>query len=225
MPRSITSSRRQKEKEDRKEAILAAAREVFFEEGIRRATVEAIAARAEVAKGTVYLYFDTKETIVAHLLLEGLDVLGERLAKAYDESTPASAEARLRRLAAAYLDFFQKEQDYFRLLMAFDRGHFQEAVDADVYEMILHRSLRGLHWVVRAIQQGRESGEFASGEPKQTAGMLWAALNGALILISHPLRRELLKQEVETLYEGVLETMLRGMKNPSFKIQIPKVGT
>ena len=225
MTRSTTSSRRQKEKEDRKEAILAAAREVFFEEGIRRATVEAIAARAEVAKGTVYLYFDTKETIVAHLLLEGLDVLGERLAKAYDESTPASAEARLRRLAAAYLDFFQKEQDYFRLLMAFDRGHFQEAVDADVYEMILHRSLRGLHWVVRAIQQGRESGEFASGEPKQIAGMLWAALNGALILISHPLRRELLKQEVETLYEGVLETMLRGMKNPKLQNPNSKEGT
>lgn len=207
-----TTSRRQKEKVDRKEAILAAAREVFFEQGIRRATVDEVAARAEVAKGTVYLYFDTKETIVAHLLLEGLDSLGERLAKAYDESAPDSAEARVRRLAAAYRHFYQKEQDYFRLMMAFDRGHFQKAVNADVYEMILHRSLRGLHWVVRAVQQGIETGEFAPGDPKQMAGMLWAALNGALVLISHPLRRELLKQEVETLYEGVLKTMLKGMK-------------
>lgn len=212
MSRPTTTSRRQKEKEDRKEAILTAAREVFFEEGIRRATVDEIASRAEVAKGTVYLYFDTKETIVAHLLLEGLDSLGERLAKAYDESAPDRAEARLRRLAAAYHDFYQKEQDYFRLMMAFDRGHFQQAVNAEVYDMILHRSLRGLHWVVRAIQQGTESGEFAPCDPKQTAGMLWAALNGALILISHPLRRELLKQEVETLYKGVLDTMLKGMK-------------
>jgi hypothetical protein len=91
--------------------------------------------------------------------------------------------------------------------------------------MILHRSLRGLHWVVRAIQQGTESGEFAPCDPKQTAGMLWAALNGALILISHPLRRELLKQEVETLYEGVLETMLRGMKNPKLQNPNSKEGT
>src|SRR3990170_3808910 len=117
MTRSATSSRRQKEKEDRKEAILAAAREVFFEEGIRRATVDAIAARAEVAKGTVYLYFETKETILAHLLLEGLDALEARLEKAYGEATPASAEARLRQLAAAYCDFYQTEQDYFRLMM------------------------------------------------------------------------------------------------------------
>jgi AcrR family transcriptional regulator len=221
MRRSTTTSRRQKEKEDRKEAILAAARDVFFEQGIRRATVDAIADRAGVAKGTVYLYFDTKETIVAHLLLEGLDALGERLAKAYDETALVSAQARLRRLAAAYRDFFQQEQDYFRLLMAFDRGHFQEAVNEQVYEAILHRSLRGLHWVVRAVQQGMDSGEFAPGDPKQAAGMLWAALNGALILVSHPLRRELLKQEVETLYEGVLETMLRGMKNPNAQIPNP----
>jgi hypothetical protein len=55
--------------------------------------------------------------------------------------------------------------------------------------------------------------------------MLWAALNGALILISHPLRRELLKQEVETLYEGVLETMLRGMKNPKLQNPNSKEGT
>ena len=217
-----TTSRRQKEKEDRKGAILAAAREVFFEQGIRRATVEAVAARAEVAKGTVYLYFESKETILAHLLLEGLDSLGERLEEAFDESADLTGEARLRRLAAAYLDYYQNESDYFRLMMAFDRGHFQEAVSADVYEMILHRSLRGLRWVVRAIEQGMEAGEFAAGDAKKQAGMFWAALNGVLVLISHPLRRELVEQEVETLYAGVMETMLRGMKNPKLQTSNPK---
>jgi AcrR family transcriptional regulator len=224
MTRSATHSRRQKEKEDRKDAILSAAREVFFEQGIRRATVDEIAARAEVAKGTVYLYFDSRETMLAHLLLEGLDSLNERLEAAFDESAPAGAaapggEARLRRLALAYLDFQEKEPDYFRLMMAFDRGHFREAVNTEVYEQVVHRGLRGLRWVVRAIQQGIESGEFKPGDARQQAGMIWAALNGVLVLTSHPLRRELLEQEVETLYQGVLETMLAGMKNP--KSQAP----
>ena len=219
MARPATTSRRQKEKEDRKEAILSAAREVFFEEGIRRATVDAIAARAEVAKGTVYLYFETKETILAHLLLEGLDSLVRRLEKAYDESAPLSAEAQLRRLASAYLGFYEDEPDYFRLMMAFDRGHFREAVSAEVYERIVHRSLRCLRPVVRSIQQGLHAVEFAEGDAKRMAGMFWAALNGVLVLSSHPLRRELLEQEVETLYEGVLETMLKGMKIPSSRSQ------
>ena len=212
MARSPTTSRRQKEKEDRKEAILAAAREVFFEQGIRHATVDDIAARAEVAKGTVYLYFETKETILAHLLLEGLDTLGRELEAAYAEDQSLRAEARLRRLAAAYLNFYHSQGDYFRLMMAFDRGHFQDAVSSQVYEAILHRSLRGLHWVVRAVEQGTQSGEFHLADPKQNAGMLWAALNGVLVLVSHPLRRELLEQEVETLYDGVIEMMLKGMK-------------
>src|SRR4051812_19578692 len=115
MTHSVTTSRRKKEKEDRKERILSAAREVFFEEGIHRATVDAIASRAEVAKGTVYLYFATKETIVAHLLLEGLDTLSDYLATAYDKGANQDGEARLRRLAAAYFEFYQNETDYFRL--------------------------------------------------------------------------------------------------------------
>src|SRR5690349_2894636 len=114
MARSATSSRRLKEKEDRKGLILAAAREVFFEVGIRRATMDMIAARAEVAKGTVYLYLETKETILAHLLLEGLDSLGDYLVTAYDEGANLSGEARLRQLANAYYEFYQQRTDYFR---------------------------------------------------------------------------------------------------------------
>src|SRR5919109_1232506 len=147
MSRSLTVTRRQKEKEDRKEQILSAAREVFFTEGIRHATVDAIAARAEVAKGTVYLYFRTKETLLAYLLLEGLDSLGERLAAANAESAGLDATARLRRLALAYYHFYLQEPDYFRLMMAFDRGQFQESIRPELYETILHRSLQSFRWV------------------------------------------------------------------------------
>ena len=212
MGQPITTSRRQKLKEDRKERILASAREVFFEVGTGQSTVEAIAARAQVAKGTVYLYFETKETILAHLLLEGLDTLSHSLAEAFDERLPRSGETRLRGLAAAYYDFYQKEPDYFRLMMAFDRGQFRESVSAELYEMILQGSLRGLRWVVNATQQGMDEGKLVSGDARQQTSMLWAALNGVLVLTSHPLRLELVEQEVEKLYSGVLETMLKGMR-------------
>ena len=215
MPRSATLSRREKEKEDRKERILAAAREVFFQTGIRPATVDAIAARAAVAKGTVYLYFRTKETILAHLLLEGLDGLHKYLMAAYDEAQPHSGEARLRRLAGAYYDFYVAEPEYFRLMMAFDRGQFRESVSPELYERILLRSLRGLRWVVNATQQGLDEGAFEPGDAGEITSMLWAALNGVLVLTSHPLRRELVDQEVEILYSGVLETMLKGMRRSS----------
>lgn len=209
---SPARTRRERETVERRDAILAAARKVFFENSIHRATVDDVAARAEVAKGTVYLYFESKETILAHLLFEGLESLAADLAEAYAEDSALTAESRLRRLCAAYLNFFQNEQDYFRLMMAFDRGHFQEAVTPELYQQILLRSVKGLRWVVRAIQQGMDDGDFDVDDAKTTAGMFWAAINGALVLISHPLRRELLEQEIETLYNGVLELTLRGMK-------------
>ena len=210
--KSPAKARRERETNERRDAILAAARDLFFEHGIHHTTVDDVASRAEVAKGTVYLYFESKETILAHLLLEGLDALGESLEQAYAEGTPLNAEARLRRISAAYLDFFKNEREYFRLMMAFDRGQFQDAVQPDVYQQILLRSVRGLRWVVRAIEQGLAEGDFQVAEAKSAAGMYWAALNGVLVLISHPLRKELLEQEMETLYNGVMETMLRGFK-------------
>jgi AcrR family transcriptional regulator len=209
-----TLTRRQKERADREKTILAAAREVFFQDGIHHATVDSIAAKAEVAKGTVYLYFRSKETLLAHLVLEGLDSLYARLERAYDEGAPHSAEARLRRLAAAYFDFYMEEPDYFRLLMAFDRGQFRESISPELYQTILHRSLDGLHWLVRGIEQGIQSGEFAAAEARQTAGSVWAALNGVLVLTSHPLRRELLATDVKALYRNVLEVILKGIKTP-----------
>lgn len=56
-------------------AILAAARELFLTDGFDRSSVDAIAARAEVSKRTVYDYFGDKRT----LLQAVVDAVGESL--------------------------------------------------------------------------------------------------------------------------------------------------
>jgi hypothetical protein len=43
--------------------------------------------------------------------------------------------------------------------------------------------------------------------------MLWSAVNGALVIVSHPLRREMLDQKVEALYNGVMELTIKGLKS------------
>ena len=54
------AERRQREKEERRSCIVAAAEAVFLEKGLDVATMDEIAARAEVSKGTLYLYFKEK---------------------------------------------------------------------------------------------------------------------------------------------------------------------
>src|SRR5207249_8540657 len=56
-----------KSPEDRRQEILDAAVKVFGEKGVSRATVADIAEAAGVAKGTVYLYFGSKEQLLGAL--------------------------------------------------------------------------------------------------------------------------------------------------------------
>ena len=210
-----TRARREREKEERRQSILRAAREVFFEHGFHGATVDDVAEQAEVSKGTVYLYFESKETILAHLLLGGLGELIQELERAYAMGDSLPADERLRRLGRSYFRFFQREPLYFRFLMAMDRGRFREAVTPEVYQEVLGASMEGLGLVVRAVEQGIESGLFACCDAQQAAATLWATLNGVLELMNHPLRREMVGVGAEVLYRTAMETVLQGLQVPN----------
>jgi AcrR family transcriptional regulator len=207
-----TRARRKREKEERRQSILRAAREVFFENGFHQATVEAVAERAEVSKGTVYLYFESKETILAHLLLEGLRELVDELEGAYAATDSLPADERLRRLGQAYFRFFQREPRYFHFLTAMDRGRFREVVAPVIYQKALETSMEGLDWVVQAVEQGIEEGTFGDRDARQAAATLWATLNGVLELMEHPLRREMVGLKSRALYEAALEIVIHGLQ-------------
>lgn len=207
-----TAQRRAREKARRQQEIFEAAREVFFEKGIHRATMDDVAAQAEVSKGTVYLYFQSKESILAHLLLEGLSILLSKLEAAYAPQEPLSAEEHLRQLVEAYWQFSQTYPDYFRLLLALDRGRFRERVSAEMYQQILTESTRGLELVAKSISQGTEEGLFTADDPLLAAGVLWGALNGALALMASPVRQEMIPVEPKAVYDATFELFLRGLQ-------------
>lgn len=63
MPR-ISALRKEAHEQARREQILAAAVRVWVRDGFDRAPVEAIAREAGLGKGTIYLYFETKEAVL-----------------------------------------------------------------------------------------------------------------------------------------------------------------
>jgi AcrR family transcriptional regulator len=208
-----TRARREREKRERRRSILKAARETFFKNGFHHATVDSVAERAEVSKGTVYLYFESKEAILAHLLLEGLEDLVAELDHAYAATTGLPAGERLRELAQAYLDFFRRDPQYFPFLMAMDRGRFQEAISPELYEEILAASLDGLNRAVRVIERGIEEGLFTCPDAQKAACVFWASLNGVLQLMEHPLRREMVGVREQVLYQACVETVIKGLES------------
>lgn len=62
-----TSSRKEREKERKRELILKAADEVFRRKGYQGTTMEQVADEAEFSKGTLYLYFGSKFALFAEL--------------------------------------------------------------------------------------------------------------------------------------------------------------
>jgi AcrR family transcriptional regulator len=208
-----TRARREREKRERRRSILQAARETFFENGFHHATVDSVAERAEVSKGTVYLYFESKEALLAHLLLEGLEDLVAELDRACGAATGLAADEQLRALAQAYLDFFRRDPQYFPFLMAMDRGRFQEAIPPELYEEILAASLEGLNRAVRVVERGMEEGLFTCADAQNAACVFWASLNGVLQLMEHPLRREMVGVGERVLYQSSVETVIKGFKS------------
>jgi TetR/AcrR family transcriptional regulator len=207
-----TAERRNREKERRQREILQAAREVFFGKGIHRATVDDVAERAQLSKGAIYLYFESKESLLAHLLLESLQALLYDLQSAYAAEEELSAESRIRRLAQAYFLFAQEHPDDFRLLMGLERGGFREKVPEALFQDVLRESLRGFELLTEAVRQGIADRELVLGDPRQLAAAFWAALHGVLMLMGHSLRRQMLSIEPEPLFQATLELQLRGLR-------------
>ncbi len=80
MQSSTHRSLKEKQRQERESLILHIAEEVLLEKGYHETSIEEIAARVGIAKGTVYLHFPSKEDLVVTIfarnmqtLLEGVD--------------------------------------------------------------------------------------------------------------------------------------------------------
>src|SRR5258708_21206602 len=85
----------QRRKEGAPEEILAAALDVFVERGFARARLEEVARRAGVTKGTIYLYFKSKEALfkaVVRGTIVPVIAQGEALAQSFTGSARAPLE-------------------------------------------------------------------------------------------------------------------------------------
>ena len=125
---------------------------------------------------------------------------------------PNRENCTLQELANAYLRFAQSNPSYFRLIMAFDRGRFEESISPGLYKKVMNRSLQGLDLLARTIERGKITGAFQVDDPWQAAGSVWAALNGVLVLMGHPLRQQLLRSDLEAMFTATLDMVLRGWK-------------
>jgi AcrR family transcriptional regulator len=152
MAESLTG--RKKATEQRRCSILQAARAVFARQGYADTVVEEIATQAGIAKGTLYLYFPSKEQIYLAALLEEARQLDA------DSRAAMRAAATWRDKLGAYLrvrlQYFEAHQDFLRIYMTEFRGmcmqgkpfaaefiHLMQEGEAQLAQMFAAAAARG----------------------------------------------------------------------------------
>lgn len=99
---------------ERREQLIDIARTVFAERGFDGASVEEIAARAEVSKPVVYEHFGGKEGLYAVVVDREVRQLLDMMRAALSEG---SARMLLEQAAVALLDYIEQSSDGFRILV------------------------------------------------------------------------------------------------------------
>ncbi|GII07779.1 TetR family transcriptional regulator [Planomonospora parontospora subsp. parontospora] len=134
--------------------MFGAAVELIAEQGYTATTVDAIAERAGVAKGTVFYNFGTKEALFSGLLEHGVGLLSTALSGAAAGETALDA---LDAVVMAQLRFFEEYGAFARVLLAeMWRTAWQDAVAR------LRRDVLGVYADVlrRAVAEGAVRGDL-----------------------------------------------------------------
>jgi AcrR family transcriptional regulator len=109
-----TRERRRREAVSRRKEILDAARRLFWQNGYAGTSIPRIAREAELAPGTIYLYFPSKEALYVELLLEGYEILHRRLAAEAQRPVPALEQAAC--LLDVFLGFAREYPEYYEII-------------------------------------------------------------------------------------------------------------
>ena len=149
---------RDRRRDAKRERILAGAIEAFAAHGFHRARVSDVAKAAGVADGTIYLYFENKDELLARIFDQTLEQFWAR-----GESYVVEAEAadeQMRRLVELHLKFLGENRSLAAVFQV-DLRHSPHFL-GDVSRRVFRRHLDRIEEMIRA---GQEQGVFAADIP------------------------------------------------------------
>jgi AcrR family transcriptional regulator len=164
MPAS-SKARKQVLTDFRRHEIIAAALKTFGCKGFAATRAEDIAAQAGIAKGTLYLYFGSKEDIYVAAVQHAMDQLNERVCGRLQ-----SAEGIRQRITAfitARLEFWLEQKSLYRLLLTIGR----EPQHRKQTNAVLRASKQSM---IALLEEAVAAGEL---NPQPFDAIAWAALD------------------------------------------------
>lgn len=202
--------RKEREKEQRKNDIIDAAEKVFFEKGYENATMDEVADKAELSKGTLYLYFKTKEELHMAVSVRALKILKKMLMNAVSEKN--STWENILAIGRSYVEFAREFQDYFRTILHFENKECMDHIQQKYAEFAEEADPMSLF--IRMLEKGIHDGSVRSDiSPSLLAHILWTQTTGVLKLagMKH-MHVDLENTSEDAIINGHLEIISNGIR-------------
>jgi AcrR family transcriptional regulator len=187
---------------ERRRQILSAAKAVFAEAGYHGASINAIIERAQIARGTFYLYFESKSAVFDSILDQALSDLRTRIRRIeVDDPAAPAPQVQLREQVVATLEYIVRDRPLALLLLS--AGHTPDAEAAERLDQFF-TEVRDL--LRRALETGMEIGLLRPCHPPLVAAAMLGMIRGVIEFV---VRGE--APEVGDVVSEMLQVALRGV--------------
>ena len=163
--------------EERKEQITEAATKVFAEQGFDKARMDDIAAEANLSKGTLYLYFKSKDAIITHLLERLFEREFSDLLLLEDAPLPASEKLTV--FVDKFIGDIHNWARIIPIMYEFLGRLFRQSIVQEAFKKYMRFYL---NLITPIIQQGIDEGEFKADNAKDVAITIGAIFEGTILL-------------------------------------------
>jgi AcrR family transcriptional regulator len=190
--------RKKREKENRRKDILETAEKLFSGKKGLDATMDDLAANSELGKGTLYLYFPNKKSILVALTEKGMGLLRKRLARAVDV-TKTGVE-QLSDNGDTFVNFLKEKPFYSFLILKYEKTIVTNPETGD--KSLLIEPVFDILYEI--LEKGKNDGTIRNDiGTKELVAILWSQMLGILNTVTG-------RQEILQLYGVDTDWIIRG---------------
>jgi AcrR family transcriptional regulator len=207
------NERKEREKLHRREEILSAAEKLFFSKGIENTTMDDVAEEAELSKGTLYLYFKSKEEIHWEITQRQFKKMVCDMEKEMDPSKNAIENLLI--MAKFFVGHFEEDHAAAHSILFFQASDLNALnLDMDkINETFINDS--PIHMVTEYVRKGIDEGLIRDDIPVEAlSSTLWAQLLGVLQIVTikkelfeliHVSKEEIIDSHIKIVLNGIIK--------------------
>ena len=210
--------RKEREKEQKKAMILEVAEEILLEKGLDQLNMDEVAERAEVSKGSLYLYFNNMTDLVLGICHKASNLMNEWTSKVLTEKK--SGLEMVYQLGKNYLKFAIEHPEYYRVMRFLESyKHSDQAKNSIYLDLCRQNRQQGFRVMVRAIQIGMQDGSIHTMYNAEQLALLLVSTSHGVVNMAYMHENsqhfELLDHlgiDLETMFTCYMKLIANGIK-------------